>query len=397
MSSEFRRPAATATLMLAFFMAVFAWGIVFYGHSFYLNALQQTHGWSASLISTAISVSFLSTIPGTLLSGYLADRFGPGWVLLFGTLAVGASVIVLGRTDSVALAFAAYILMGAGYPALATAGIGAFLSRQFSDRFGMALSLALSGASLGGALMPPLLAWLTTRFDFAVASSVVGACLLITLLPPALFLIFRGGMPGVGGRQQHEAWKTVIGRLLRCSHYWWLSVAGALALGAQVGFLAHQIPILAGDLGTAGAAVAVSVTAVAAAAGRLLVGYLSSHIVLSRLAAACYATQAMGLFVLLATDHPVGLYLGSAVAGFVVGAIVLLSPMLVRSAFGFQHYGRNFAAVSIVLYSGAAAGPWLAGLLKDWSGSYAPSLWLLVSMHGAAIMLFLLSPLRRLK
>jgi MFS family permease len=183
---------------------------------------------------------------------------------------------------------------------------------------------------------------------------------------------------------------------VRSPHYWWLSAGGALALGAQVGFLAHQIPMLAKDLGTGGAAMAVSATALSAAVGRLLAGYLSSRMALNKLAAACYVIQALGFMVLLAAENVFTLYLASIVAGFVVGAIVLLPPMLVRRAFGSSDYGRTFASVSIMLYVGAGAGPWVTGILKDWSGDYELSIWLLAALHLGAIILFLASPLRRL-
>lgn len=396
MNSELRNPAAIATLAVCFVMAVFAWGVVFYGHSFYLNALQETKGWSASLISTAILVFWLSSIPGSLLTGYLIDRRGPGWVLLFGCLSVAGAVILLGRADSVFVMFIAYGLMGAGYPAAATAGISAILAPLFAARFGLALSLALTGASIGGAVIPPLLVWLMAQRDFTFATTVVGAAMLLVLLP-AVFIVGRGRAPEAAAEKGEGARGSVLGIVLGSAIFWWLAAASGLGLGAQVGFLAHQIPMLADGLGLSGAAGAVSATALAAAVGRLAVGYLSGRVPLTWLAAGCYLIQAFGFMIILTANNAAMLYAGSVVAGFVVGAIVLLPPMLVRKAFGIESYGRIYATINVLIYTGAGMGPWLAGLLKDQSGGYAAALWLLAGMQVAAIAVCLLSPLRRLK
>ena len=43
----------------AFTIAVFAWGIGFYGPSVFLESLHESRGWSISQISMAISAHFL--------------------------------------------------------------------------------------------------------------------------------------------------------------------------------------------------------------------------------------------------------------------------------------------------------------------------------------------------
>eukprot|EP01031_Cornospumella_fuschlensis_P005081 gene5081-6351_t len=43
----------------AFTIAIFAWGIGFYGPGIFLEALHDRHGWSVSLVSAAITTHFL--------------------------------------------------------------------------------------------------------------------------------------------------------------------------------------------------------------------------------------------------------------------------------------------------------------------------------------------------
>jgi len=364
-------------------MAVFAWGSVFYGHSVYMAALQERHGWTASLISSAILVFWIASIPGTLLVGDLADRSGAAPVLAFGAVTVGAGIVLLGQVSAPWQLFVVYALMGAGYPALGTAGISAALAPWFDRRFGQVLGLALTGASVGGALLPPLVVAVSARDGFAMATLLLGGALLVLLLPAA-GLLARVAVPR---RPAGDAAAPAAGGLpataaiLRRTVFWRIAVGGALGLGAQVGFLAHQVPMLAPVLGGTGAALSVTVVALAAALGRLAVGYLSRWLDEGALTAACYLTQAAGFVVLVLGQGPVARYAGCAIAGVVVGAIVMLPPILVRRAFGSDGYGRTYALVNVVLYLGAGLGPWLTGLLRDQTGSYAAALWLLVAMH----------------
>ena len=43
----------------AFVLAVFGWGLGFYGPPIYLEAVREAHGWSVPLVSSAVTVHFL--------------------------------------------------------------------------------------------------------------------------------------------------------------------------------------------------------------------------------------------------------------------------------------------------------------------------------------------------
>lgn len=385
------------TAAICFLMATFAWGVVFYGHSVYLSGLQTYRGWSASLISTAILTFWLCTIPATLAVGHVVDRFGPVPVVAGGALCVGLGAGLMGQVTAPWQLFLVYAVMGFGYPALGTAGISAALAPWFDRRFGFMLALALTGASLGGATIPPLAVWLMVTSGFGPAMAAVGGVTLVVLLPAAL-VIWRtarrtGRSPDAASPATDVNFRP--SSVLRRPLFWRIAIGGALGLGAQVGFLAHQIPLLAGDLGQQGAATAVAVVAISAAVGRVAVGALSRYLTETRLTAGSYLLQAAGyLILLLAAGNPALLYLGCAIAGFVVGAIVMLPPILVRKAFGTAGYGRIYSMVAVALYTGAGIGPWMAGLTRDLSGSYDLALWVLIAMHVAAAAFFVTMKLR---
>ncbi len=375
-----------AITAIAFYSATVAWGITFYGHSVYMAALQDRHGWSASSISSAISLGWVVGILATMFYARLIERGRAALVVALGVGATALSVASLGQISAPWQLFLAFPLMACGYPALAAPAISAILSDWFRVRYGLALSLALSGASLGGALLPPLMVWGMDRYGFAPMVAGVGALALVTMLPLAGVVRALGEGPirrasrATGG----AAGDWDRGKLFRAPAFWRISVACGLALFAQVGFLAHQVPLLVDDLGVQAAALAVSVTAIAAGVGRLLVGYLSDRLSLNLLTAACHLVQLAGFVLVLHAEGETMLFVGAAIVGLPVGAIVMLPPLLLRQAFGPRHYGRVYALANVGLALGIGLGPGVVGRLKDLAGGYGPTLWMLAAVHLVA-------------
>ena len=97
-------------------MATFAWGTVFYGHSVYMDALMREHGWSAALISSAILMFWIASLPGTLSVGLLVDRFGPALVVVLGGVCISGGLVSLAWITSPWQLFFVYTAMGFGYP-----------------------------------------------------------------------------------------------------------------------------------------------------------------------------------------------------------------------------------------------------------------------------------------
>ena len=375
--------------VICFIMAVLAWGTVFYGHSVYMDALMRAHGWSSSLISSAILVFWIASLPGTLSVGVLVDRFGPALVVAIGGATIGFGLCLLGRVNAPWQLYGIYAMMGFGYPAMAGAAISATLAPWFERGFGVALGIALTGASVGGALLPPLMVQMTTVHGFDVTMFMVGSAVLAIALAAVieLSLIGRPRRPktALSAAAKPYSMRAVLG----APRFWMIAIPAAFGLGGQVGFLAHQVPMLSTHIDQVTAAFMVTVVAVASAVGRLLIGVLSRYLSIVVLTSLTYALHGAGL-ALLATVHDLsGIFLGCAVAGLTVGAIVMLPPIIVRQVYGTDGFGRTYAMVNVVMYIFAALSPWLVGLIRDATGEYITALWLLVGLEAVAAVLIL--------
>ena len=116
---------------VAFFIAVFAWGIGFYGPPVFLQTLHATRGWSVSTISAAITVHFLFS---ALIVANLTEIhrcFGIARVTSAGAALTGLGIVAWANTQQPWQMFHAALLTGAGYAVTSAAAINAMVARWF--------------------------------------------------------------------------------------------------------------------------------------------------------------------------------------------------------------------------------------------------------------------------
>lgn len=378
-------------------IAAFSWGLGFYGLGVYLHALNHRHGWSTGLISVAVTLYYALSAGCLVVVGGVIDRHGPRGVLTYGVLAMAAAVALLGLITAPWQLFAVYVLMATGWSCLGSTGLSSTLLPWFGRRQGLALTLALTGASVGGMVLVPVLVALVQRHGFRFATAAVSVALLAIGLPLVWLVI--GGRPtpvqvatelrrDAGGAPERAATReaTVWTRqaVLRVPRLWTLMVPFALALAAQVGFLVHQISVLEPALGESRAALTVSATTVAALLGRIAIGLLSDRVDLRKLSAVNIGAQGAALAVMAAWPSSSVLVGASLVFGLGVGNLITFPPLLAREEFGQRSFGTVFGLVGAATQAGVALGPGLMGLLHDALGSYQTALWCLVALEGVA-------------
>ena len=382
---------AWVVCFIAMIMAVFAWGTVFYGNGIYLPFLHQDRGWSVSAISLAMLFFALAGVTATLIVGRLVDRVSPAMALVWGALTIGPGLILIGRVDHLWQLYFVYCLFGMGYPALGTAGVSAILSLWFRQRYGLGLALSLSGASIGGSIFPVTMAWLSENIGFATTTLGFGVFLIVVIIPLAAGLLILDRRR-VGGGLTAAADVTGDGLALvaRRPLFWVVTGACGLTLGAQVGFLQHQINFLSIDVTVVVASLVVTVTVFAGALGRFLFGWLSARSHPRLLLAACSTLQAMGLIGMVVAPEFPGRAAASIGIGFVVGAIVMLPPILVRFLFGSRDFGQVYGLTNVALYIGMGSGPWITGVIHDAAGSYHTAFLMLAGCQllAATILVF---------
>jgi cyanate permease len=276
------------------------------------------------------------------------------------------------------------------------------LSPWFKRRRGVALSLALNGASLGGVVFLPLWVLLIGRLGFARAAALVASATLVVLWwlagrylrpSPESLGVAADGAPAASRASDGAVPPPVApsSRRALLRHRGFLTISAAFSLGlfSQVGLVSQFVSLLAPALGEDGAAGAVSLTTLCAVAGRLLLGTLIDRLDRRRAAAGNFAVQAAGLLLLLAGSSALPLLLGCVLFGIGLGNLVSLPPLIAEREFAPTDLGRVVALVVALNQAVYSFAPAVFGALHDVSGSYRAPLLLAVVLHGLAAMLVL--------
>ena len=118
------------------------------------------------LISVAVTLYYAPSAGCLVMVGRVIDRRGPRGVLTYGVPTMAASVALLGLITAPGQLFAVYALMATGWSRLGSTGLSSTLLPWFGRRQGLALTLALTRASVGGMVLVPILVALAQRRGF---------------------------------------------------------------------------------------------------------------------------------------------------------------------------------------------------------------------------------------
>jgi MFS family permease len=389
---------------LAFLVALFSWGLGFYGLGIYLVELRARFGWSTADIATAITVYYiLGAALIFLFVGPAFDRYRVRRVVAVGSLALAGSVAALPLAYELWHVHVIFALMSIGWATMSNAAINIMVAPWFDRRRGFAVSLALNGASAGGLVMAPLLVFLIDRFGFAAALRLVGALALVILLP-LLALIARekrpdehdredaaavSGVARAAGQPAQSAPPFSARKILLDAKFITISVPFALGLIAQVGFLTHQVAFLTPVSGTVTAAWIVSLTTIAAIAGRLGTGLFVDRVDRRVVSCGNFLVQVLAMTILISTTSVPLLVAGCALFGLALGNVISLPGLIVQQEFPGRDFARIVSMVMAINQFAFAFGPALLGRLQQPDGSYARALFacLVMEVVAAAIVL----------
>ena len=376
-----KTPSSTTSIAPAFFgvtvvrsafvLAMFGWGLGFYGPPIYLHQVVQRTGLSLSLVSTAVTLHFLFGAFAVALLPRAHQRIG-----LSGTTLGGAMCLVMGLlgwslATSWSALFAAAMFTGMGWATMGGAAINAMIAPWYERERPLALAKAYNGASVGGMVFPPLLAVLAQQLGPVVTACLVGAGTLL-VVGAISWQVLRHTPDGRGQFADGNATAEVRatprrfppapdGQVLRKNRQFQTLAAGmALGLFAQAGMIAHLYSLLVVSLGPQGAAGAMTLATGCAILGRTVVGKVMPAQADRRLVATgSYAVQLLASLLLLVFGVgylPVTL-LGVVLFGLGIGNATSLPPLIAQSEFSRLDCQRVVALVVAISQATFAFAP----------------------------------------
>ncbi|HTY80759.1 MAG TPA: MFS transporter [Candidatus Bathyarchaeia archaeon] len=350
-------------------------------------------GWERGVTAGAFSFGFVVSAILSPMLGRLMDRRGPRVVNEIGVVVMGAGLLLATFVSQPwHLYLTLGVLVGGGSVCLGYTGQGLFLPHWFVRRRGLAMSLAYSGVGVGSIVILPWMQSMIARSGWRVACWAMAIVVLVLLVPLNLLVRRRpedlGLAPdgdatarqGAGAQASNvvdAAWAAVdwtLGRAVRTSRFWWIAVSFFGGLFSWYAVQVHQTKYLI-EIGFSPtyAAWALGLVSLVAIPGQIALGHISDRIgrewvwsVGSLGFAICYLALILMertptitlVWVMVITQGALGYGLTS-----VVGAIP-------AEIFQGRHYGSIFGTLMLSAIAGGAAGPWIAGVLHDVTGSY---------------------------
>ena len=381
-------------VVVCFLLATFGWGFGFYGQSVYVAELQRLHGWPASLISSGTTFFYLF---GALLVAFISEAikaFGPRNCLIAGTIVMAAGGVAIGQVREPWQLYLANAVLAFGWAGTSLGMITNTLGLWFDKKRGMAISLALNGASFGGIAGVPLLVAGHRLFRLSPARMMAAAIALVVVMVP-IVLIFVGTPPvlahtAVTAAADAPSPTQIRARAFRDIGFLSVSAAFALVLFAQVGFIVHLISFLDSVTGRERAAVAVAVLTAMAVVGRVLFSFVIDRMNQRLASALSFISQAIALAIIINWHNDVALIAACALFGFSVGNLITLPALIVQREFDPRSFGVLISLITAINQITYAFGPGVVGLLRDFSGSYALPFYCCIAIELTAAALIMI-------
>ena len=389
--------AGWRVVFVCFVMAVVCWGFGFYGHAFYLVELQRIHNWPTSLISTAATVYYLSAAVLVIFISDGLQRFGARACTLIGATAFAVSVAALPFVTAPGQVFAVYLIMAFGWATMSVGAITNILGQWFQTKRGLAISLALNGASFSGVVVVPALVLATAATSFTATMLVSAALILLVMVPLAVKVLPDRGLElsstvenNASAADADKAWTRA--RALRSRTFWSISGPFSLSLLSQAGFLVHLIAFLEPSVGRNAAGLAMAVATAMAIVGRLSLGVIADRTDQRLASTLSLVSQAAALAVMSVASSPAVLFLACAVYGFSVGNLITFPALIIQREFPASSFGMIVGLSTAVTQFIYSFGPGLIGVVRDAAGSYTASLLVCISLNLVAAAIVLRRP-----
>jgi len=340
-----------------------------------LKDIASEVGGSRSVPALASSLAWLGSGIGGIIMSQIAGRIGTRWTVIFGSLMIGLGLAIstLGPPWPLWIGHGLFIgMIGIG-------GINAplyvYVSRWFDRRRGSALALISSGTYLAGTIWPPIFQSAIIEFGWR-NSMLLYALAEIVVVVPVAAIYFRAppdtlqpvASSGVGSETTRVlGWPPNVVFAMICGAAVLCCIPMAMPQGHLVAFCS--------DLGISRSvgALMLSVLLGTAFLSRQAWGAISDRIGGLTTVLIGSAWQAVSMTAFLLTQNEIGLFTVTAIFGLGFSGIIPAYVLAGRELFPPSQASWRIPTLLLFSGGGMGAGSWIAGLLYDHFGYYAPA------------------------
>lgn len=394
--------AASFTILCFNAGARYAFGVMF-------KPIIKEFGWGRGEVSLVFFVNMVVFAGSILLVGRLYDRYGPKWVVIISTLFISAGFVLTSYIQSIGQFFFSYGILAAFGIAGTSVPLMATLTSKWFDKWrGLAVSLSVSGNSIGQFALVPLFTFFALNYGWRASYLYIGIIMLVINIVLATLVI--KGDPRHFGMKPYGFGETEKGNdvnraptpsaadvrdmglkeAMKTSSFWLFTIVMFICGGGDYFATVHLIP-LATDYGippmTAGSMLAWY--GLMSLAGVLIAGPVAD-VIGSKIPIVLTFLLRVLLFVMLVRyKNEVSFFVFAFAFGFTHLITAPLTPILIGKLYGFAYLGILTGFINTAHFLGAGFWPYLAGVIFDKTGSYQVPFILSALMAFAAVLAML--------
>ncbi|MDR6952087.1 OFA family oxalate/formate antiporter-like MFS transporter [Ancylobacter sp. 3268] len=384
-----------------------------YGWTFFVNPIQERHGWDRAAIQVAFSIFIVTETWLVPVEGWFVDKYGPRIVVLFGGIMCGLAWVLNAYADTLTMLYLGAAVGGIGAGAVYGTCVGNSL-KWFPDRRGLAAGITAAGFGAGSALtVIPIQNMIKNQgYEAAFLYFGIGQGVVITVL--ALFLMapkkeqIAAFAVNVAKKVAQTARDFSPKEMLSTPLFWVMyamfvmMAAGGLMATAQLGPIAKDFGIA--DIPVSLIGITLPALTFAAAIDRVLngltrpfFGWVSDHIGRENTMFLAFAIEGVGIYALsVFGSNPVLFVILTGLVFFAWGEIYSLFPAMCGDAFGTKFATTNAGLLYTAKGTAALIVPFtsiLTTLTGSWHAVFVSAAAL--NIIAAIMALLILKPLRR--
>ncbi|MDO4266488.1 MAG: MFS transporter [Eubacteriales bacterium] len=276
------------------------------------------------------------------------------------------------------------------------------ITNWFQKQRGLAMSIAMAGSGVGGAILSPLIGTWITNYGWRKTYMILAVLMFVVLVPICVLIVRQTpadkGLEPYGAGEAAAAkkaassgpeWNVTL-KELKTMPVFWAFVAGILLISLTGSIISH-IPSAVMDAGyaTTTAASIASMYLAIAVPGKLLLGHIFDKY--GAKAGILFGNVAflLSVIALMFIQAPPMLYLMAVLFGFGTCIGTITPSVLTSKLFGVKGYGETYGFVTMFTNAGFAFGVPIIASVYDLTGSYNIA-WIIVAVAAVIMTIALL-------